>query len=66
VGGLIGFLLAILIALFWDLLFTSDTRRERWRGVMRSFFSRRTKTLSIVGASSPASASGTSVPADDK
>jgi tyrosine-protein kinase Etk/Wzc len=43
VGGIIGLLIAVLIALFWDLLFTSEQRRERWRAVISSFFKWRRK-----------------------
>lgn len=38
VGGIIGFLIAVLLALFWDLLFTSADRRERWKQVLYSLF----------------------------
>jgi uncharacterized protein involved in exopolysaccharide biosynthesis len=37
VGALIGFLLAIIFALAWDILFTDQARRERWRKVWQSF-----------------------------
>lgn len=38
VGGFIGFLLAIICALTWDILFTDEARRERWHKVLHSFF----------------------------
>jgi tyrosine-protein kinase Etk/Wzc len=37
VGGLVGFLLAVMLALAWDILFTDPTRRARWGNVYRSF-----------------------------
>jgi tyrosine-protein kinase Etk/Wzc len=37
VGAFIGFLLAIIFALAWDILFTDQERRERWRKVFSSF-----------------------------
>jgi tyrosine-protein kinase Etk/Wzc len=37
VGGLVGFLLAVMLALAWDILFTDPTRRARWSNVYRSF-----------------------------
>ncbi|MEN9538598.1 MAG: hypothetical protein RLZZ126_833 [Pseudomonadota bacterium] len=41
VGGVIGLLIAVLLALFWDLLFTSEQRRERWKRVIYSSFTLR-------------------------
>jgi uncharacterized protein involved in exopolysaccharide biosynthesis len=37
VGALIGFFLAIIFALAWDILFTDQNRRDRWRNVGRAF-----------------------------
>jgi tyrosine-protein kinase Etk/Wzc len=64
VGGVIGFLLAALAALFWDLLFTNDLRRERWKNVIHSFSPFHTKNVSATGDNPQALAPGTSAPAD--
>jgi uncharacterized protein involved in exopolysaccharide biosynthesis len=37
VGALIGFFLAIILALSWDILFTDPERRDRWRKVFSAF-----------------------------
>jgi tyrosine-protein kinase Etk/Wzc len=37
VGGLIGFMLALMLALTWDIFFTDLARRARWGNVYRSF-----------------------------
>jgi uncharacterized protein involved in exopolysaccharide biosynthesis len=37
VGALIGFILAIIFALAWDILFTDQARRDRWQKVFSSF-----------------------------
>jgi tyrosine-protein kinase Etk/Wzc len=37
VGGLVGFLIAVILSLIWDVLFTDPERRARWSGVFRSF-----------------------------
>jgi uncharacterized protein involved in exopolysaccharide biosynthesis len=37
VGALIGFFLAIIFALSWDILFTDPERRARWRKVFSAF-----------------------------
>jgi uncharacterized protein involved in exopolysaccharide biosynthesis len=37
VGALIGFFLAIIFALAWDILFTDQSRRDRWRKVFQAF-----------------------------
>jgi tyrosine-protein kinase Etk/Wzc len=37
VGGMAGFLIAVMLALIWDVLFTDPARRARWQGVFRSF-----------------------------
>lgn len=37
VGAFIGFLLAIILALAWDILFTDQARRDRWRKVLSAF-----------------------------
>jgi tyrosine-protein kinase Etk/Wzc len=37
VGAFIGFLLAIIFALAWDILFTDQERRDRWKKVFSSF-----------------------------
>jgi tyrosine-protein kinase Etk/Wzc len=37
VGALIGFFLAIIFALSWDILFTDPDRRDRWRKVFAAF-----------------------------
>ena len=37
VGALIGFILAIIFALSWDILFTDQERRDRWRKVFSAF-----------------------------
>ena len=41
IGATIGFLLAVVLVLFWDLLFTSDQRRLRWQRVIRSLFTQK-------------------------
>ena len=40
VGGFIGFLISLAIALVWDLLFTSEERKARWRKIMLSILGR--------------------------
>jgi tyrosine-protein kinase Etk/Wzc len=46
VGALIGFLISLAIALVWDLLFTTEERKTRWRKVMLSMLGRyENKTL---------------------
>lgn len=40
VGVLIGFLVAMMLALVWDILFTDTSRRARWYRVYRSFLRR--------------------------
>jgi tyrosine-protein kinase Etk/Wzc len=37
VGAFIGFLLAIIFALAWDILFTDQERRDRWSKVFKAF-----------------------------
>lgn len=37
VGFLIGFLIAIILALSWDILFTDSDRRDRWKKVFTAF-----------------------------
>ena len=37
VGALIGFFLAIIFALSWDILFTDSDRRQRWQKVSSAF-----------------------------
>lgn len=43
VGAVLGFLVALLLALVWELLFTDAARRTRWRHVLLSFFGWRRK-----------------------
>ena len=46
-GALIGFILAIIFALSWDILFTDQERRDRWRKVFSAFMrSKKIKKLS--------------------
>ena len=40
VGLLIGFLVATMLAVAWDILFTDPSRKARWQGVYRSFLRR--------------------------
>jgi tyrosine-protein kinase Etk/Wzc len=40
VGLLIGFLVATMLAVAWDILFTDPSRKARWRSVYRSFLRR--------------------------
>jgi uncharacterized protein involved in exopolysaccharide biosynthesis len=44
VGFLIGFFLAIIFALSWDILFTDSDRRERWKKVFKAFWTKKLKT----------------------
>ena len=37
IGALIGFFLAIIFALAWDILFTDSERRDRWQKVFKAF-----------------------------
>jgi tyrosine-protein kinase Etk/Wzc len=37
IGGVLGGILAVIFALSWDILFTDNDRRARWRHVIRSF-----------------------------
>lgn len=43
VGALLGFFLAVILALAWDILFTDPARRERWHQVFKSFIRRNRK-----------------------
>jgi tyrosine-protein kinase Etk/Wzc len=44
VGFLIGFFLAVIFALSWDILFTDSDRQERWKRVFKAFRSKNLKT----------------------
>ena len=37
IGGVIGFLLTTILILAWDILFSDEARRQRWRTLIRSF-----------------------------
>ena len=60
VGATIGFLLAVVLVLFWDLLFTSDQRRMRWQKVIRSLFTLKKTRSAAVEAKEPARVTGKS------
>jgi tyrosine-protein kinase Etk/Wzc len=49
-GFAIGFLLAVIFALAWDILFTDQSRRERWHKVFQAFlrFKFRSKTSAVM------------------
>jgi uncharacterized protein involved in exopolysaccharide biosynthesis len=44
VGFFIGFFLAVIFALSWDILFTDSDRQERWKRVFKAFRSKNLKT----------------------
>ena len=54
VGGVIGLLIAVVLALFWDLLFTCPLRRARWKKVLYSLLTLPRRALPVSKESAQA------------